>query len=301
MLRGAKYGMVFVCFTEIDRMQHYSLSLHNWQDYVGPLYAEISRFIEWIVGNDPGASVMIVSDHGAQPIRKKLLLNSWLIGKGYAKLGGGSNAGGSFIEVTTSTAAQPDSEGLKDDKYREQLQLSSRQPATRFICASVVENDADFVNKRSFDMKLTKAFASLSNNPVSSIWANDSRFDRPSISSKSKAAMLKRLGSDLLCITHEGEKVIANVHRASAYYKGTKLFIEPDLIVEASPGYTIDVFNHAQDVVDEPEPSRRGDHTRYGVFGLYPSDKKAHGTMSVLDIRRRILEAYGIFGNDQDI
>ena len=36
------YEMSFICFTETDRMQHFSLNQPNWDDYVLPLYEKIS-------------------------------------------------------------------------------------------------------------------------------------------------------------------------------------------------------------------------------------------------------------------
>lgn len=295
LVQKGDYGLVFVCFTETDRMQHYTLNLPDWKDYVGPLYAEISKFLEWIegqMGADDG--LMIVSDHGAQPIRKKLLLNSLLVKKGYAALTDSANIGGSIIDVTTSSRESSDSEGLRDQKYQDQLQLTSKQPVTRFICASVVENEDDFVNKRSFDMKGTKAFASLSNNPVSNIWINDSRFSKPSVDAKSRAALVKRLTEELSSFTDGGEKVFGKIHDGKEYYKGTKLFIEPDIIVEAGRGYTIDVFNHSDEIIGEPEAARRGDHTRQGVFGFYSKARKADTKgISVLDISPTVFDYYG--------
>jgi predicted AlkP superfamily phosphohydrolase/phosphomutase len=296
MMGRNDYDLVFVCFTEIDRMQHYTLSLPDWQQYVGPLYAEISKFIEWLVSKrgDANTSFMLVSDHGAQPIKKKLLLNSWLISKGYATLGSNSNLGGSMIDVTTQARSQSDSEGLRDQKYNEQLQLSSKQPSIRFICASVVENDEDFTSKRSFDMKNTGAFASLSNNPVSNIWINDRRFSVPKVKG-TKARLVRELTEELLELKQGEEKAIYKVHSGKSYYNGTKLFIAPDLIVEARKGYTVDVFNHSEEIFGEPEAARRGDHTRQGVFGFYPGSSAVKPiNISVLDIAHMVLDYYGL-------
>ncbi len=304
LINSADYDLVFVCFTEIDRMQHYCLSLPDWKDYLRPLYSEISRFIEWLMENDggKGSAFMLVSDHGAQPIKKKILLNSWLINEGYATLGDNADIGGARLHVTTSKKGSSDSEGLKDQRYREQLQLSSRQPAIRFICASVVENDYDeFVSKRSFDMKNTRAFASLSNNPVSSVWINDARFAHPSVPAASKTRLISELSKKLAKIRSEKGIAIAKVHSGESYYKGQKLFISPDIIIEAEKGYTIDVFNHSEDsIFAEPEASRRGDHTRQGVFGFYSKSTDVDSAnISVLDISPTILDYYHICGKSK--
>jgi predicted AlkP superfamily phosphohydrolase/phosphomutase len=58
----------------------------------------------------------------------------------------------------------------------------------------------------------------------------------------------------------------------------------------------MDVFNHSEDgVFAEPEPARRGDHTRYGIFGLYSNSAKADSkNISVLDIAPTILDYYKV-------
>ncbi|MCL4365439.1 alkaline phosphatase family protein [Candidatus Marsarchaeota archaeon] len=299
MIRNGNYDLVFVCFTEIDRIQHYCLGMPDWKNYLEPLYAEISDFIEWLIGydNGEGSSFVIVSDHGAQPIKKKILINSWLINEGYAKLGESTDIGGTRLHVTTARKESTDSEGLKGQKYKEQLQLSSKQPAMRFICASVVENDyEEFVSKKSFDMKNTKAFASLSNNPVSSIWLNDGRFSQPSITSASRVKLLDELNRRLLKLKAGKENAIAKLHSGKSYYNGSNLFIIPDIIIEAEKGYTIDVFNHSEDsIFAEPEAARSGDHTRYGVFGFYSRYASINtAAISVLNVSPTVFDYFRI-------
>ena len=304
LIKKNDYDLVFVCFTEADRIQHYSLSLKNWESLVSPLYKEIDKFIEWIIdyaeksGED--FAIMLVSDHGAQPIKKKILLNSWLISNGYASLSPAINMGGLKVDVSLSNK-ETSSEGLKEHKYKEQLQTSSKKAVTRFICASVVETDyEDFVNKRTFAMKKTRAFASLSNNPVSNIWANDSRFKEPYEKGDGKEKLIQDIEKGLAELKDEGVKVIAKAHSGKAYYKDTELFISPDIIVEAGKGYTIDVFNHSDEsIFAEPEPARRGDHTRYGIFGLYSNSAKADSSgISVLNIAPTIFDYYKVAGKE---
>ena len=70
------------------------------------------------------------------------------------------------------------------------------------------------------------------------------------------------------------------------------------LIIEASPGYTIDVFNHSEDsAFAVPEAARRGDHTRQGVFGFHSNSVSVNSTgISVLDISPIIFNYFGIDG-----
>ncbi len=302
MIKENGYDFVFVCFTEADRMQHYSLSLKNWESLVMPLYREIDKLLVWLIDHGEKSAedyaIMLVSDHGAQPIKKKILLNSWLINNGYASLSPTVNMGGLKVDITLSKK-DTSSEGLKEHKYHEQLQTSSKQAVTRFICASVVETDfEDSINKRTFAMKKTKAFASLSNNPVSNIWANDSRFTDPSVERSAKSKILQEITKKLESLKDGDTNVVAKLHSGKEYYGDTKLFIAPDIIVEAGKGYTVDVFNHSEDsIFAEPEAARRGDHTRYGIFGFYSNSAKANSTdISVLNIAATILDYYKVSG-----
>jgi len=65
LIKRGNYDIVFVCFTETDRMQHFSLNTKDWKKCVIPLYQEISEFLEWIIkrAKEEGARLMIVSDH----------------------------------------------------------------------------------------------------------------------------------------------------------------------------------------------------------------------------------------------
>ena len=303
LLERNQYDLVFVCFTETDRIQHYALSLKNWEELIAPLYAEISRFIERIMSNAEKSgedfAIMVVSDHGAQPIKKKILLNTWLIKNGYASLGSIITKNG--LKVDTSRSKRlVSAEGLREEKYHEQLRISSKAPVTRFICASEVETSyEDSSYKRSFDMKNTRAFASLSNNPVSSIWANDGRFNEPGIDNGSKKALIKEIVKKLKELKDGDVKVISRLHTGKEYYGDTCLFIAPDLIVEASDGYTMDVFNHSEEsVFAEPEPARSGDHTREGVLGFYSNSASIDSrNLGVLDVSPMVLGYLGIKGH----
>ena len=112
------YDMSFVCFTETDRMQHYSLNLKDWERYVAPLYEEISDFIMYlnarIEKRKEDALLMVVSDHGAQKIRYKFLSNSWMVNNNYAT--------------------------LKDNVYKRGLQKSGRKGAISKVKRKIVDS-----------------------------------------------------------------------------------------------------------------------------------------------------------------
>ncbi len=261
-IRG-EYDLIFVCFTETDRMQHYSLGSNGWQKHVAPLYEEISSFIEWILSRyGKESQLLLVSDHGAQPIRKKFLVNEWLIKNNYAAMlssGKGSNSNG------------------------EQMQVTSKKPVIRFICASAVDSDyEEFKVRREMDMGKTAAFASLTNNPFGSIWVNDSRFSRPVVASREKGKLLSNLKSALLSIkTEDGKNLVTAIYED---HLSPKDQISPDLVFEVREGYTIDISGYSDSLFSEPELARSGDHTRQGIFGAYPKLNKEYKEIKVTDI-----------------
>ena len=150
------------------------------------------------------------------------------------------------------------------------------------------------------DPKGTTAFASISNLVVATIWLNDRRFSKPTVRQGERSRLVAKLRKELLAIrTPEGKRVIKSVIDGRSYYKGTKLFIAPDLLVEAEKGYTLDIFNHsaATDFMP-PELAKSGDHTREGVFGIsgnaFSRSAFRGREMHVHDIAPAVLRFFGL-------
>jgi predicted AlkP superfamily phosphohydrolase/phosphomutase len=306
LIKSNDYGFVFVCFTETDRIQHYTLAMKDWKEYVAPVYEAISDFIEWTAerANSEGddSALMLVSDHGAQPIRSKFLLNSWLVKNGFAKISthqdsdSGGYAPGQEVAITLNyvpSAKQPKSDKRKGPKTAE-------REGARFICASFMDSEPGGErDKVSLDMEATQAFASLSNDPVSNIWINDGRFARGTVKMSERAALIDRITKKLMEMkTEEGNKLVGKVIEGKSYYTSSTQMIMPDLLVELAEGYTIEVFNYSDDeVLVKPERARSGDHTRNGVFGFCSKKESVQTTnLSVLDLAPTVLDYYGIKG-----
>ncbi len=286
MMEGKGYDMAFICFTETDRVQHYTLN-SDWERHLYPLYREISSFISWVgkYAADRGGdyAVMLVSDHGAQPIREKFLLNSWMINKGYASLAspGTSHPGTAVAEKTAAEKSRAlyairerliSSGRLRGiyDKMPHRVKHAVRS-AVRKVSSPPLSGDFTRIHDFDLDMRNTSAFASVSNLVVGTIWINDRRFSKATVPLSSKKALKAKLTGELKRIrTREGKRLVKNVFDGDDYYKGTKLFIAPDLLVEAEEGYTMDIFNYSKtsDFMP-PELAKSGDHTRYGVFGIF--------------------------------
>ncbi len=279
LIEKKDYDFIFVCFTEQDRMQHYSLNKPQWKGCVLPMYKGISDFIEWVLvrARKEHATVMLISDHGGQLIRRKFLMNGWLINNGYAKLTkqleGEMNVSGkkgSSIKYELRESLMRS--GLRKKVY-DKLPSSGKKlvkGALSRTLAGTSSGDYTRLHDFDYDMDGTRAFASIANCPVTTIFINDGRFENGIVSSSEKKALKKELMSKLMKIKNEdGKPLMVGAYDADGYYEGTKLFIAPDIMAEIRPGYIIDAFGYLKSggLFMDPEPPKSGDHIRNGVFG----------------------------------
>jgi predicted AlkP superfamily phosphohydrolase/phosphomutase len=305
-MANKEYDFAYVCFTETDRLQHFVLNRKDWQDYLHPIYSEMSGFIEEIMEkcDEEKASLIIVSDHGSQPIHEKFLINTWLVNNGYASLNENIMQKGSEEKSEKSSVKYMIRENLiRNAKFR---RIYDRMPhaikskahsALGKVFSGASTGDYTRVHLFDFDMEKTVAFAAISNDPVSTIWINDGRFEKGIVKEKDKAKLKEELMDKLRKIKgRKGEKLIINVFDGRDYYKKTTRFIAPDIMVQAEEGYTIDIFYYSmKSMFMEPETPKSGDHIRNGIFGFYSKTSKPIGiNADVLNVAPTILEYFGI-------
>ncbi len=296
------YDFVYVCFTETDRLQHFVLNKKNMRKYLLPLYCEIAKYLGYVMekADKEGGEVMLVSDHGAQPIKKKFLINAWMIREGYASLKDSVIAGMDKSEPTSGYGFR---EKLLKTKLRgayDRLPHAAKGAVSKSIGLVLPASGGGKhtrIHLFDYDMGKTLAFAAISNINVATLWINDSRFAKGSVSASEKKKLKREISAGLKNLkTPEGKRLIARIYDGEEYYGKTRKFLPADLIVEASPGYMTDIFNFSKDkLFMDPEPPKRGDHTRFGIFGLYPEKPKAKaGAFSILDVCPAVLGYYGI-------
>ena len=298
MLNGNRYGFAYTCFTETDRLQHFVMNKKKWKGYLLPVYSEIAEYIGKISEriDRHGGRLVIVSDHGAQPIRNKFLLNSWMMSNGYLSLK--EKVYRDFGKSSGKSAGYDVREKIMKSSLRsayDKMPYRAKRVAYKVfgtVFSGAAAEKYTRMHLFDFDMRKTKAFAAISNDPVASIWINDARFSSPAVR-KGGTALLKKLKADLMnAKSAEGDRMLINVFDGREYYKGTKKFIAPDLLIEARKGYTIDIFNFSKgSEFMEPEPAKSGDHIREGVFGTYPK-KQGSAVRSVTDVKKFIMEYY---------
>ena len=303
VLTTNEYDFVYVCFTETDRIQHFVMNRKDMKSYLVPLYSEISNLLEDFLGRAKreGAAVIVVSDHGAQPIKSKFLLNSWMIKSGYITL---------KDSVSKSMVAGPERSNIKYELREKLLKTGLRRiydkmphtvkNATSKVVGSALSGAAsgDYVRTHLFDFEMDKstAFAAISNDPVSTIWINDSRFRSGIVTQKEKRAIKAKIIRELKTVKdNAGRRVITDAFDAEMYYRTPTRFIAADIMVEAAPGYTIDIFYHSlKSNFMEPEDAKSGDHIRNGIFGFYPKTLGKKGTMHVTDVKPLVAKYFGV-------
>ncbi len=275
------YDLAFICFTEQDRVQHFSLNLPEWRDYVMQLYEGISDFLTWVErrAEREGATVMVVSDHGAQPVKEKFLINGWLINNRFAELKQHITDEGATSSLKYSLREKMISSSMRKKIYYK-LPKSVRETVKSTFeksLAGTSVGDLTLIHDFDYEMKGTKAFASLSKCPMTMIFINDERFDSPTVKNSEKGPLKRKLMSSLRKIRDEkGRPLVTRVLDADDYYEGTKLFIAPDIIVEIKEGYILDPGSYLKSgkLFAEPEVAKRGDHLQQGIFGAISYGRK---------------------------
>ncbi len=314
LINSNEYDLAFICFTEQDRLQHYSLGDKNWREYILPLYKGISNFMEWVEkrAKEENALFMVVSDHGAQPIREKFLMNGWLINRKYAipkkaiekEIQSGKSSGIKYKIRETGIS-------LTHRSFSRKLLYDKLSPRGKKMVKSILEktlsgtSSEDYTRLHDFDydMKRTQAFASIANCPMSTIFINDERFEDGIVAKNEKKELKRKIIADLLKVKDKnGKRLIIDAFDADDYYEGTRLFIAPDIIAEVKDGYLLDAFGYLKSggLFMKPEPAKSGDHLRNGIFGIvgygeqinYRKIEKRH--LYVYNIEPTILKYFGL-------
>lgn len=319
LIEKTNYDLSFVCFTETDRIQHYSLNLKDWERYVAPLYEQISDFIIYIEQRikklDQDALIMLVSDHGAQPISYKFLSNSWMVQKGYATLKEKVYSKETKKENTSgSKVKRKIVDTLVESPLRREIY--SRLPTSlKKVGEKLVEDSYDYetqgkyvrITESDFNMSKTKAFCSISTGTVGMVLINDSRFADQCVQDNQRNSLKKELIAELGKIKDTGgRKLMADVYDGVKYFPSKGSSIMPDIIFELKEGYTADYSGYSKDkLYVAPEINRRGEHTRMGIFGIVSSDKSIKiramrkKVLKLSDVNPTILKYFGLAGKSK--
>ncbi len=254
------YDVVFICVTETDRMQHFTLSRKEWKRYQLPLFREINEIFRYVRSKSESdrARIIVVSDHGGVATYKKFIINSWLISKGYAKL------------KQNATKLKIDNEFIRAIYRKMPESIKKRAANLSSMAQGFTISDLDLEN--------TIAFSTTSTNKIVPLWINDSRF---ALGKTSNSKHKRRIIADLKRLPF-----IKEVVDGRRYYGKTALFIVPDLLVEVKDGYTIKTNEISSNIIEDVDVFRGGEHTKYGMLGAYPKmlKKKRYSVKDIADL-----------------
>ena len=299
LLKNYEFELGFFVFSEMDRAQHFSLGEKDWKKYTYPFYKVVDDFLRFCL-NTEAENVFVVSDHGFQKMKRKFLVNTFLVKMGFAKLKEPSE----FSKIKYQVREKIMRSKLRKtyDRMPQFLRSFARKIFMLSFSSGTVANVAR-IHSFDFDMKKTKVFASISNSPVSMLFINDSRFSKGIVKEEEKEKLKLNVKKALLSIKEGNKKVVEQIVDGKEYYKELweKGIILPDLLVVAKKGYFFSIYDYNErKLFDKPEYAKGGDHYKKAIFGGFSKDNELNKKLksivsknpSIIDVAPTILAIY---------
>lgn len=250
---------VYVVWPQVDRAQHFFWQFretdHPLAGAIEDVYAAMDRATGAIVAAFPDADFMIVSDHGAGPLKADVNVGAWLAREGRAVAGGGSSS-----KVASAAWALPPA--LRRIGRRFAPGLARRAMSARLAG-----------QLGSFDWSKTQAFLGFH----SDVWLNlAGREEEGTVAPEDADGLLDEIAAGLLAVRDPatGEAVFAAAHKRDEIFRGPSADMAPDLMLDPwSAGYRVAPARAAEgEVVIPPAPlagvdvAWSSDHRPIGVF-----------------------------------
>lgn len=270
---GAEY--VAAVWPHVDRAQHFLWrrrgSGHPLAEAVDEVYEAMDTATGAVRAAFPEADLMVVSDHGAGPLRGDVNVGSWLVDNGHARYGSRKES-----RLLGGVWALP--------------------PAARRFAKRVAPGAA----RRAFGATLagqlgpfewpeTKAFVGFH----SDLWLNlRGREPEGQVAESDADRLLLELAEELLAIEdpRSGDRVFAAAHRRADIFDGPAAELGPDLMLDPwSAGYRVAPGRRASEVVAPPAPLAgveepwSADHRPLGIFAA-AGPRIARGTTPELSL-----------------
>jgi len=290
------WDLMFPVFTVCDRVQHFALGRSEWKRWVLKAYKVIDDFIQRalnLLKDQDESLLLIVSDHGFQPIKKSFLVNTWLAEIGFAKLKYSRFRSLIREYVVNGISLRTIYWGASNKKL---ANLVGR--ISNLFLGGAPRRGRFSIN--DFILRKTLAFASGTISPATFIWINDDRFRYSAVKHSNKAIIKEKLIDKLLNVKDgSGETIVRDVVDVENIYNGNGRsdLVSPDLMVIANNEYTIDPWYVSPSYVVGPSVYRHGDHSFEGVFAAAgPSIDRLKGfdLCGVVDIAPTILNLFDI-------
>jgi len=299
LLKNYEFDFGFFVFSEMDRAQHFSLGEEDWKKYTYPFYKVVDDFLRFCL-NSEAENIFVVSDHGFQKMKRKFLINTFLVKQNFAKLKEPSKL--SKVKYQIREKIMRSSLRKTYDRMPQLLRSFARKIFMLGFSSGTVANVAR-IHSFDFDMKKTKVFASVSNSPVAMLFINDSRFSKGIVKEEEKEKIKENVKKALLNVKEKNEKVVEKIVDGKEYYKELwkKGIILPDFLVVAKEGYFFSIYDYnEQKLFDKPEYAKGGDHYKKAIFGGFSKDGALNKRLksivsknpSIIDVAPTILAIY---------
>jgi predicted AlkP superfamily phosphohydrolase/phosphomutase len=215
----------FLVYVAVDRAQHFAMGFldpahpHHatHAGFIARVYEELDQGLgRLLAAVGPEAHVMMVSDHGAGPLRRSLVLDNWLRAQGYLHLKPGqSGAGG---------------EGLASRVGLRLLSLVDKKGAARRRARGLDRGLNAFVE--AIDWDKTRAYTQGAAGWIS--------LNRRTVPEGQRELLLEELRQGLYALRDaDGQAPVEAVHLSREIYHGQALAEAPDMLVVCAPGWHV--------------------------------------------------------------
>jgi predicted AlkP superfamily phosphohydrolase/phosphomutase len=215
----------FLVYVAIDRAQHFAMGFLEpdhpqhaaHAGFIARVYEELDQSLgRLLAAMGPAANVMMVSDHGAGPLRRSLVLDNWLRREGYLHLKPGQSgaAGGGLVSRI----------GLR------LLSLVDKAEAAKRRARGLDRGLNAFVE--AIDWERTQAHTQGAAGWIS--------LNRRAVPEERRELLLEELRQGLYALRDEdGLAPVEAVHLSREIYHGQALAEAPDMLIICAPGYQI--------------------------------------------------------------
>lgn len=261
LMNSQPWDAFMVVFTATDRMGHYLWNYHRAVDLddsdesqalheaVVNYYKEQDQLIgDLVAAAGPGATVMLMSDHGMGPIFSKIThWNNWLYKEGYLKL-------------ATSSNKSPDGWLLRLGLPRDKIgRLVRRLPG---FASSKTFQKMKTARTAEIDFAASSAYYVRIFDPVGGIRVNHE--------GPGKKELVDKILSEVRQVVDPatGQKIVRWAYRREECFWGAHADHMPDIILVFQPDYGSSdrVSNYSAIATDRPSISDPGGHHIEGIF-----------------------------------